>query len=191
MTDGHHSPARRLIVLRHAKSDWPAGVPDKERPLAKRGRRDAPEAGRWLAEHVGRLDLVVHSDARRTRETWEAVRASPGRRRRKLTEVRPSGRVYEAEVGDLVEVLRAVPDDLGTVLLVGHNPGVQDLVLSLAGHGSESAAALAAAKFPTSGLAVLSGRRALVRPRARRAPRSTTSSSLAADPDVPRRSASW
>jgi len=156
MTDGHRRPARRLIVLRHAKSDWPAGVPDKDRPLAKRGRRDAPEAGRWLAEHVGRLDLVVHSDARRTRETWEALEPALVAGGGSVTEVRSSGRVYEAAVADLIEVLRAVPDDVGTVLLVGHNPGVQDLVLTLAASGSESAAALAAAKFPTSGLAVLS-----------------------------------
>ncbi len=131
-------------------------MPDKDRPLAKRGLRDAPAAGRWLGEHIGRLDLVVHSDARRTQETWEtvepALRAAGGN----ATEVRSSGRVYDADVGTLIEVLRAVPDDVGTVLLVGHNPGVQDLVVELAGPRSESGAALAAAKFPTSGLAVLS-----------------------------------
>ena len=69
--------------------------------------------------------------------------------------MRLSGRVYEADVSDLLDVLRAVPDDRGTVLIIGHNPGVQDLVVALAGARSESGAALAAAKFPTSGLAVL------------------------------------
>lgn len=155
VTDGHPSPDRQLIVLRHAKSDWPVGIADKERPLAKRGRRDAPAAGRWLAEHVGTVDLVVHSDARRTTETWAGVadglRAGGG----VAGKVRPSGRVYEASAATLLEVLHAVPDDVRVVLLLGHNPGVQDLVVDLAGRGSGPAAALAAAKFPTSAVAVL------------------------------------
>lgn len=155
MTDGHPSPHRQLIVLRHAKSDWPVGVPDKDRPLAKRGRRDAPAAGRWLAEHVGRIDLVVHSDSRRTTETWAAVAADLTAGGGRVGKVKSSGRVYDASVATLLEVLRAVPDDTRTVLLVGHNPGVQELVVTLAG-GSGRGAALAAAKFPTSGLAVLS-----------------------------------
>lgn len=142
-------------MLRHAKSDWPAGVPDKDRPLAKRGRRDAPAAGRWLAEHVGRIDLVVHSDARRTTETWSAVDDGFTAAGGSVRKVKASSRVYDASSEALLDVLRAVPDDVGTVLLVGHNPGVQDLVVSLAGSGSEPAAALAAAKFPTSGLALL------------------------------------
>jgi phosphohistidine phosphatase len=59
---------RRLILLRHAKSDWP-DVPDRDRPLAKRGRRDAPKIGRWLREHGYLPDTVICSDARRTRQT--------------------------------------------------------------------------------------------------------------------------
>ena len=109
-----------------------------------------------MAEHVGRLDLVVHSDARRTRETWEALEPELAAGGGEAGEVRPSSRVYEADARTLVDVLRAVPDDVGTVLLVGHNPGVQDLVVDLAGRDSQSGAALAAAKFPTSGMAVLS-----------------------------------
>jgi phosphohistidine phosphatase len=60
------------MLLRHAKSDWP-DVPDRERPLAKRGRRDAPRIGRWLRDHGYRPDAVVCSVARRTRQTWELV----------------------------------------------------------------------------------------------------------------------
>src|SRR4029079_744372 len=62
----------RLILLRHAKSDWP-DVPDRDRPLAKRGRRDAPKIGRWLREHGYLPDTVICSDARRTRQTWDRV----------------------------------------------------------------------------------------------------------------------
>jgi phosphohistidine phosphatase len=63
---------RRLILLRHAKSDWPEG-PDLDRPLAKRGRRDAPRIGRWLHEHGYRPDVVICSAARRTQQTWELI----------------------------------------------------------------------------------------------------------------------
>jgi phosphohistidine phosphatase len=59
-----------LIVLRHGKSDWSGGEPDHLRPLARRGRRQAPEAGRWLAHNVAAIDLAVVSPAERTRETW-------------------------------------------------------------------------------------------------------------------------
>ena len=65
------SPARRLVLLRHAKSDWPDDVPDHERPLARRGRRDAPAAGRWLRKSGYVPDLVLCSTARRARETWQ------------------------------------------------------------------------------------------------------------------------
>ena len=65
-------PPRRLILLRHAKSDWP-DVPDQERPLAKRGRRDAPVVGRWLRGHGYLPDTVICSVARRTRQTWKLV----------------------------------------------------------------------------------------------------------------------
>ena len=67
---------RRLILLRHAKSDWP-DVPDRDRPLAKRGRRDAPKIGRWLREHGYLPDIVICSDARRTRQTWDRVAREP------------------------------------------------------------------------------------------------------------------
>ncbi len=155
MTKGPSEPGRRLIVLRHAKSDWPAGVADKDRPLAKRGRRDAPAAGEWLAENLGSLDLTVHSDARRARETWECAAAAFAAAGGRVGSVRSARRVYLADVDALIEVLRSVPDDAETVLLVGHNPGVQDLVVELVGARSSSSAALIDAKFPTTGLAVL------------------------------------
>src|SRR3954468_17434476 len=116
---------RRLVVLRHAKADWPVGVPDHERPLAKRGHRDAAAAGRWLAEHGEGPAVAWVSPARRTRETWDGVEAHlpPG------TDVRFDDRVYAAGTDDLLEVLRETPKKAASVLLVGHNPGVQDLVL--------------------------------------------------------------
>lgn len=140
---------KRLVVLRHAKSDWPVGVADPDRPLGRRGKRDAIAAGRWLAEHVGSPDLVWCSPARRTRETFELLSSelSP------TPELTLEPRVYEASLDDLLDVLRQTPKEHRCVLLVGHNPGVQDLVLTLAERGDDLA--LAETKYPTSGLAVL------------------------------------
>lgn len=142
---------KRLVVLRHAKSDWPVGVADRDRPLGRRGQRDAPAAGRWIAEHVGVPDVVWCSPARRTKETWELLAAQLGG----SPPVEFDERIYEASVSDLVEVLRETVKGSSSVLLVGHNPGVQELVLALAGGQRSEVQMLAETKFPTSGVALL------------------------------------
>ncbi len=142
---------KRLVVLRHAKSDWPVGVADRNRPLGRRGQRDAPAAGRWIAEHVGVPDAVWCSPARRTKETWELLAAQLGG----SPPVEFDERIYEASVSDLVEVLRETAKGSSSVLLVGHNPGVQELVLALAGGQRSEVQMLAETKFPTSGVALL------------------------------------
>ena len=142
---------KRLVVLRHAKSDWPVGVADRDRPLGRRGQRDAPAAGRWIAEHVGVPDAVWCSPARRTKETWELLAAQLGG----TPPVEFDERIYEASVSDLVEVLRETAKGSSSVLLVGHNPGVQELVLALAGGQRSEVQMLAETKFPTSGVALL------------------------------------
>lgn len=142
---------KRLVVLRHAKSDWPVGVADRDRPLGRRGQRDAPAAGRWIAEHVGVPDVVWCSPARRTKETWELLAAQLGG----SPPVEFDERIYEASVSDLVEVLRETAKGSSSVLLVGHNPGVQELVLALAGGQRSEVQMLAETKFPTSGVALL------------------------------------
>ncbi|MGI8813727.1 MAG: SixA phosphatase family protein [Pseudonocardia sp.] len=134
---------RRLVLLRHAKSSWSGDVPDHQRPLGGRGRREAPLAGRWLAEHVGDIDLVVCSSAERTRQTWARVGAelptSP--------EFRLDDRLYEASVPDLMRVARELPETARTVLFIGHNPGLEDLVAELT---------LGCCTMLTSSIAVLS-----------------------------------
>ncbi|MFE7429738.1 SixA phosphatase family protein [Streptomyces sp. NPDC057545] len=174
---GLESGGDRLIVLRHAKSAWPDGVLDHERPLAGRGRRDAPAAGRRLYETGYVPDLVVCSTARRARETWDLVATELFATEPDVTEPEAAEpdvvyepRVYAAGASDLLRVLHEVLDDVlarggrdgrdgpaqgRTVLLVGHQPGVQELVLSLAGGGDEQALARARTKFPTSAFAVL------------------------------------
>lgn len=120
-------PLRRLVVLRHAKSAWPVGVPDHERPLAPRGHRDAPAAGWALAETDSLPDLAVCSTAVRARRTWELASAQWGT----PPPVRYDARVYAADVPELLDVVRATPDHVRTLLLVGHNPGLEELVLDL------------------------------------------------------------
>ena len=121
--------SRRLVVVRHAKSAWPDGVPDPERPLNARGRRDAPAAGRCIRDRVGHLDAVLCSTATRTRQTWRLIAAE--------LDGPPAAvfddRVYAASVDTLLAVVRGLPDDVGSALLLGHNPGVAELVAVLTG----------------------------------------------------------
>jgi len=120
---------RTLILLRHGKSDWSGGEPDDLRPLARRGRRQVPEVGRWLAESIGDIDLAVVSPAVRARETWRLAAAELA----VPPPVRVEDRVYAGSAGSLLAVVRELPDAVATVVLVGHNPGVEDLLASLTG----------------------------------------------------------
>ncbi|QIJ61371.1 histidine phosphatase family protein [Streptomyces sp. JB150] len=147
-------PLRRLVVLRHAKSARPPGVPDHDRPLAPRGRRDAPAAGRALAAADCLPDLALCSTAVRARQTWELAAAQWGT----PPAVRHDPRLYAADAPGLLAVVRETPPRVGTLLLVGHNPALEDLVLGLAGDGLDDTLERVRAKFPTSALAVLSWR---------------------------------
>ena len=118
---------RQLILLRHAKSDWP-DVPDRDRPLAKRGRRDAPRIGRWLHEHGYQPDVVVVSDAARTRQTWDLVAPEHGG----SPAVRFKPRAYAASALTLLYLAQELPARYRTALLIAHNPGLSDLATSLA-----------------------------------------------------------
>jgi len=142
---------RTLVLLRHAKSAYPEGVPDHRRPLAVRGEREAPVAGALIAQRVGTPDLVIVSGATRTRQTWElAARAWPTPPHTVVDE-----RVYEASVDDLVLLLRELSGTPRCVVLVGHNPGVEELAFTLSDDvGDPDALRRMSTKFPTSGLAV-------------------------------------
>jgi phosphohistidine phosphatase len=139
-----------LYLLRHAKSSWsdPA-LPDEQRPLAPRGRRDAKRVAKHLVQLGIEPELVLCSSAQRTRETLELVRPALGA----TTSVVLEGELYAATADQLVERLHAVPDGVASVLLIGHNPGLQDLALLLASAGAELARL--EAKFPTAALATL------------------------------------
>ena len=133
---------RTLILLRHAKSDWSGDEADIDRPLADRGRRQAPRAGRWLDANVEAIDLAVVSPALRARSTWDLVAAELDT----PPETRIDDRVYAASDRELLAVVRELPDDVATAVLVAHNPGIEELASSLTGEWTP---------MPTSALAVI------------------------------------
>lgn len=148
-----HAPVRRhLFLLRHAKSSWddPA-LPDHDRPLAPRGEK----AVRRLREHLRQIgahpDLVICSSARRTTETLAGIRqALP-----EDAEISIEQDVYLADADTLLGCLRRIDPHVRSVLLVGHNPGTEDLAVSLVGTGAAEPRALLAERFPTAALAHL------------------------------------
>jgi phosphohistidine phosphatase len=148
-------PGRRLVLLRHAKSAWPEDVADHDRPLAGRGRRDAPAVGRWLRESGYVPDLVLCSTARRARETWQLAEEKLGSKPRTTLE----RRVYGAGPSELLDLARQTPADVRTLMIVGHEPTMRDLTLELAGTepGEDGGRALERVrdKFPTAAIAVL------------------------------------
>jgi len=139
-----------LLILRHAKSSWEAGVAtDFDRPLSSRGLRTAPRVGRWLAGRDLAPDFVFVSPAQRTRQTLELLVDALGSE----PEVRVEERIYEASLGELITLLGERPGDFRRVLLLGHNPGLAMLVDYLARNGLPEAPG--GTEFPTAALAHL------------------------------------
>jgi phosphohistidine phosphatase len=135
--------------MRHAKSDYPEGVADHDRPLAPRGIREAGLAGDWLRANVPAIDAVLCSTATRARQTLDSTGVD--------APVRYSERLYGATPGTLIEEINGTPDGIGTLLVVGHEPTTSSLALILAdGHTDPALVERISAKFPTSAIAVLS-----------------------------------
>jgi phosphohistidine phosphatase len=125
--------ARTLVLLRHAKAETPDDLPDFDRRLTTVGESDADAAGAWLADERLRPDLVFCSPAARTRQTWQGVsialaQALPGTR---SPEVRYEKGLYAGGRTEVFDLLRSVPDEVKTVLVVGHNPTVSEVSLLL------------------------------------------------------------
>jgi phosphohistidine phosphatase len=143
---------KSLYLLRHAKSSWDKpDLADHDRPLAPRGRT----AARRIAVHMGkakvRPELVLCSSAVRAVQTYNTIAPALG----KSVDVSVEDALYGAGSADLLERLQVVAEDVGTVLLIGHNPGLQDLALELAGDGRPAGMAVIGEKFPTGSLATL------------------------------------
>lgn len=127
--------ARQLLILRHAKSAWDTdAATDFERPLAKRGKGDAPRMGAWLKEQNLVPDHIVSSPAKRAKQTtMRACKAMDA----KKDKVNWDPRIYGAGTQDLLEVLAEAPGKADRVLLVGHNPGLEFLFSFLAEKSGE------------------------------------------------------
>ena len=141
---------RRIVVIRHAKSNWDdPSLEDHDRPLSKRGRNALPRLRDHIEDLELRADLVRCSSALRTRETLDGIRPALGRTAR----IEVDSALYGASSEQLVTELRRLDDQVVTVFLIGHNPGVGELVELLAESGKRKAAI---DRFPTAAVAVLS-----------------------------------
>lgn len=149
-TTPHPAGGRRLVVLRHARAEAFA-TDDAARQLTDRGRADATERGRWLAEVVGVPALALVSSAVRTRETWELVAAELAGE----VELRVEEALYGASPDAVLDLLRQLPDSVTTVVYVGHNPTAADLAVTLDdGSGDPSGFAWLSGGLPPAGVAV-------------------------------------
>ena len=136
---------KNLLLLRHAKSDWDdPSLRDFDRPLAARGERDAPKIGKALRKRGPAPDSIMSSPAIRAKQTIEAVAKAA----RFELEIKFNQAIYDASSPELLQLIRSLPDDSSCVLLVGHNPGFEDLVGRLSGsHERMPTAALACIQF--------------------------------------------
>lgn len=145
------TPDRTLLLLRHAKSDYPDGVADHERPLAPRGIREAGLAGDWIRAHAPVVDAVLCSTATRTRETLAHTRIDAP------TEF--VDRLYDSTPGTTLDVINGQGTlfgfDARTLLVVGHEPTTSELALGLIADGDQAAIEQMVMKYPTSAIAVL------------------------------------
>ncbi len=142
--------SRRLVILRHAKAE-PGAATDHERVLTGRGRKDSLAAGRWLAEAGIKPDRTICSTAARAKETWALAAMEFG----DDIATHYERKVYSGEAEDLLRMVNETPDEIRTLVMVGHNPTLHTLVLALAGSGEERLLSEARDHFGTAAVAVL------------------------------------
>lgn len=140
---------KTLLLLRHAKSSWDEpSLRDFDRPLAARGKRDAPRIGKALRKRGPHPELIISSPAARTRATIKAIAASA----RFEAEIQFEESVYGASASELIKLIRGLPREKVTAMIVGHNPGLEDLVARLTGKPERMpTAALACIEFQIDG----------------------------------------
>jgi phosphohistidine phosphatase len=143
--------AHTLLLVRHAKSDWSAGAPDHERPLNERGRREAPELGRRLAEDDLRPDLVICSDATRAVDTWNLAAATFDDE----PEVEVTARLYDANRSEVLDAVADTSESVRVLACVGHEPTSSALAALLTEDADPDAAQALSAGLKTACAAVL------------------------------------
>ena len=143
---------RHLYLLRHAKSSWnePA-LKDFDRPLAPRGWNTAPLMGDYMEKQGYKPDCILCSPAMRTRETLEMIQ----RHLNGSPEVFFNDSLYHASASGIIDLIRTLDGRYGKLLVIGHNPGIQELALLLTGRGPRHIWQAMWAKYPTAALAVL------------------------------------
>ena len=143
---------RRLMLLRHAKSDWSApGTRDQDRPLSVRGRESAPKMGTYMARHGLVPDLVVASPATRVTDTLALVLPAFTKQPKTV----PEARIYESTADELLAVIKETPRLVHSLLIVGHNPSLAELASLLMASGDVETRQRLIEKFPTAALAVI------------------------------------
>jgi phosphohistidine phosphatase len=134
---------KTLYLLRHAKSSWKdAGLADFDRPLNERGRRAAPFMGRLMRDRGADVDLIISSPAKRARKTAKLFLEAGGFE----TDVLNDERIYEASPSTLMYVAGEIDDRFSSVVLVGHNPGMEGLIRALTGQSEP---------MPTAAIAII------------------------------------
>ncbi|WP_428697708.1 SixA phosphatase family protein [Stappia sp.] len=142
----------RLLLLRHAKSDWgQAGLSDFQRPLNDRGRQAAPEVGAHMARHGLNPDRILCSSAQRTRETLALLLPSL----QGEIDIRLTRKLYDESEFDYLETIRTAGEGSRTLLVVGHNPATQETALDLIGGGNPALKTAISEKYPTAALTVI------------------------------------
>lgn len=144
-------PTRTLLLMRHAKSDYPDGVADHDRPLAARGVREAALAGDWIRANFPAVDAVLCSTATRTRQTLDRTGIE--------APVHYAERIYDARPGTVIDEINGAASrfatEPATLLVIGHEPAMSAVALGLADGSNRTAAESISLKFPTSAIAVL------------------------------------
>jgi phosphohistidine phosphatase len=141
---------RRLYLLRHAHAVPTGKYRDRDRPLTVAGREIAAHVGRTLAARGEAVDIALCSDAARTRETLEVVLKASGA----SPELRLESGIYQAECDELATLVRDLPEEVRTVLVVGHNPAVAEFAVAFAGGGATGDLDRLSRFFPPAALAV-------------------------------------
>jgi len=136
---------KSLTVLRHAKSSWDDPVADFDRQLNERGRKAAVAVGEELKRRGTKFDCVIASPAKRVRETLDQLGKGYG----EPLDVHFDERIYLASEDNLLDLVRGIPDDVGSALIVGHNPGLHRLALLLIRDEGELRQRIAD-KYPTA-----------------------------------------
>lgn len=143
---------KTLYIMRHGKSDWDdPHLTDFDRPLAARGRKAVPRIAEFMREHGHVPDLVLCSAACRARQTWERMAPVLGKDIPLLLEAG----LYMASAEDWLVRLRKVGENVSNVLIIGHNPGLQQLAIAMSGDGNRDSLRAMRSKYPTAALAVL------------------------------------